>query len=443
MNEHTAPPTIPTGGFAPTETFLDCVHCGLCHGACPTYVALGTEADSPRGRIHLMRALQEGRLAVDAEAVRHLDLCLGCRGCETACPSGVAYGALIEAARPWIEARHRRPFLERWYRRATIAALTTPALLRVLLAPLRLLEMFGVLACVRRVAARLPAALRDAVRLMPVPLAPPATLLATTEPAGAERATVQLLAGCVMPELFGDTVRHTVDVLAANGCRVVVPPGQGCCGALALHAGDRDRCLAQARRTLDAIVAATPATGTPPAIVVNAAGCGALMKEYDALFADDPARAAAARAVAARVRDVTEILAELATAARGGLRPFRGPATSPRRVAYHDPCHLAHAQNVRAAPRALLAAIPGVELVRMDDEDLCCGSAGHYNVTQPAMARTLVERKVAAIRASGADVVATANAGCALQLESGLRAAGLAIPVRHVVDLLAEAYARR
>jgi glycolate oxidase iron-sulfur subunit len=244
-----------------------------------------------------------------------------------------------------------------------------------------------------------------------------------------------------MPELFGDTVRATVDVLAANGCRVMVPPGQACCGALALHAGDRERALAEARRTLDALVAATPANGPPPAIVVNAAGCGALMKEYGALFAGDPARAAHARAVAARVRDATEILAELAAPARGGLRPFAGPGP-PRRVAYHDPCHLAHAQGVRAAPRALLAAIPGITLVPMDDEDLCCGSAGHYNVTQPAMARMLVARKVAAIRASGADLVATANAGCALQLESGLRAAGLDVPVRHVVDILAEAYGR-
>ncbi len=427
---------IPAGGFAPTETFLDCVHCGLCHSACPTYVALGTEADSPRGRIHLMRALQEGQLPVDDEAVRHLDLCLGCRGCETACPSGVAYGTLIEAARPWIEARHRRPFGERWWRWSTIAVLTSPRVLRALLTPLRILEVVGVLALVRRVAGRLPAALRSAVQLIPVPLTAPATLPAATIPVGDERTTVQLLGGCVMPELFGDTVRNTVAVLAANGCRVLVPDGQGCCGALALHAGDRTRALAQARRTLDAIAAATPATGTPPPIVVNAAGCGALMKEYGALFADDPSRAALARTVAARVRDATELLAEI------GLRAL--PTTGmPRRVAYHDPCHLAHAQGIRGAPRALLAAIPGITLVPMDDEDLCCGSAGHYNVTQPAMARTLVARKVAAIRASGADLVATANAGCALQLEAGLRAAGVDVPVRHVVDLLAEAYARR
>jgi glycolate oxidase iron-sulfur subunit len=217
---------------------------------------------------------------------------------------------------------------------------------------------------------------------------------------------------------------------------VVLPPGQHCCGALALHAGDRQRAERQARQTLDALVAATPATGMAPPIVVNAAGCGAMMKGWAAFFANDPARAEAARAIAGRVRDATELLAAL------GLRPPAGDGPV-RRVAYHDPCHLAHAQGVRGAPRELLTAIPGVTLVPMDDEDLCCGSAGHYNVMQPAMARVLVARKVAAIRASGADLVATANAGCALQLEAGLRAAGLSTPVRHVLDLIADGYGRR
>lgn len=427
---------IPAGGFVPTARFLDCVHCGLCHSACPTYVELGTEADSPRGRIHLMRALQEGRLDVDAEAVRHLDLCLGCRGCETACPSGVAYGELIEAARPWIEARHRRPFGERWRRRLTLGILTAPRRLRALLVPLRVLESMGVLALVRRLARRLPSRLRSVIHLLPAALEPRATLPFETAAAGEERATVHLLAGCVMPELFGGTVRSTVAVLAANGYRVVVPPGQGCCGALALHGGDRERALAQARRNVDAITAAAPSSGAPPPIIVNAAGCGALMKNYGALFADDRERAVHARAIAARVRDATELLAEF----RLRPPPSGGPA---RRVTYHDPCHLAHAQGIRSAPRALLAAIPGLTVVPMEDEDLCCGSAGHYNVMQPALARRLVARKVAAIRASGAELVATANAGCALQLEAGLCAVDIAIPVRHVLDLLAEAYERR
>jgi glycolate oxidase iron-sulfur subunit len=305
-----------------------------------------------------------------------------------------------------------------------------------LLLPLRALERLGVLDMLRRVAPRLPATLRSLVQLMPTRLAPPAVLPLTTPAAGSERATVHLLAGCVMPELFGDTVRNTVAVLAVNGVRVVVPPRQACCGALALHAGDRERAVAQARGLIDAIDAVTPVGEPPPPLVANAAGCGALLKSYQTLFADDPARAGRAGAIAARVRDATELLADLS------LRPPPGGGP-PRRVAYHDPCHLAHAQGIRTAPRLLLAAIPGVTVVPMDDEDLCCGSAGHYNVMQPETARRLAARKVAAILASGADLVATANAGCALQLESGLRAAGSSIPVRHVLDLLAAAYAGR
>ncbi|MCC6848091.1 MAG: 4Fe-4S dicluster domain-containing protein [Deltaproteobacteria bacterium] len=420
---------LPPGGFVPTERLLDCVHCGLCQTACPTYLTLGTEADSPRGRIHLMRALQEGRLTLDADAVGYLDRCLGCRGCETACPSGVAYGELIEAVRPWVEARYRRPLPERWRRRLIVRALTTPRLLRALVTPLRALDRLGLLASGRALAARVVPGARLLPTSVPPRAAPPSAIAA----GDARAAPVHLVPGCVMPELCGDTVRSTARVLAANGWRVIVPPAVGCCGALALHAGERGAALAAARRTLDALVAAAPTDDGPP-IVVTAAGCGAMMKGWGALFTEDPARAAAAASVAHRVRDATELLAS---------RPLRVPAAlPPRRVAYHDPCHLAHAQGIRDAPRALLAAIPGVTLVAMEDEDLCCGSAGHYNVMQPAMARTLVARKVAAIRASGVDLVATANAGCALQLAAGLRAAALAIPVRHVVELLAEAYDR-
>ena len=418
-----------SGGFAPTARFLECVHCGLCHSACPTYVELGTEADSPRGRIHLMRALQEGTLPLDADAVAHLDLCLGCRGCETACPSGVRYGALIEAARPWVEERHRRPPRERLRRWAALVLLPYPRRLRVAVAPLRALERVGALRVARRLAARLPVRLRHLAHLLPERLERPAALPSETPPLGVERARVQLLAGCVMPELFPATVRSTIAVLAANGCHVSIPRGQGCCGALSLHAGDRATAERLARRNVDAF-------GSRPAevpIVVNAAGCGAFMKEYGALLAGDGAYAARARALAARVRDATEFLAAL---------PLRVPAASApaRRIAYHDPCHLAHAQGVREAPRALLRAIPGVTLVPMEDEDLCCGSAGHYNIMRPAMAARLVARKAAAIGASGAEQVATANAGCALQLQAGLRAAGSVLPVRHVLELLAEAY---
>jgi glycolate oxidase iron-sulfur subunit len=425
---------VPQGGFVPLGGFLECVHCGLCHSACPTYVELGTEADSPRGRIHLMRALQEGTLSLDDAAFRHLDLCLGCRGCETACPSGVGYGALIDAARPWVEAHCRRPLGTRLRRWAALAILPYPRRMRAALAPLRALERIGALARMRRLLPRLPPRLRYLASLLPEPLVPPARLAAETAARGGERAQVQLLVGCVMPELFATTVHNTVAVLAANGCRVLVPQRQACCGALSLHAGDRCTAERLARANIEAFetVSATHAGGGV-ALIVNAAGCGAMMKEYGVLLANDPAYAARAAALAGRVRDATEFLAAL---------PLWAPAGGGRtqRVVYHDPCHLAHAQGIRQAPRDLLAAIPGITVVTMDNEDLCCGSAGHYNVMQPAMARRLVARKVAAIQASGVDVVATANAGCALQLEAGLRGAGLPTRVRHVLDLLAEAY---
>jgi len=431
MREDLAAETVPpVGGFAPPRRFLDCVHCGLCHSACPTYLELGTEADSPRGRIHLLRALQDGTLMLDRTAAAHLDLCLGCRGCETACPSGVRYGVLIDAARPWIETHHRRPLGGRIRRRMALTLLPYPRRLRLALAPLRMLERAGALAPASRLLARMPKRLRYLVALLPERLGPPAYPSGETVPRGPERTRVQLLLGCVMPELFADTVRSTVAALAVNGCRVMVPAGQGCCGALSLHAGDRAMAERLARANIDAFGDASP--DVP--LVVNAAGCGAFMKEYGELLAHDPRYAAPARLLAKRVKDVSEMLVALP------LRAPTGPLPE-RRVAYHDPCHLAHAQGIRQAPRDLLSAIPGVRIVPMESEDLCCGSAGHYNVMRPDVARRLVARKVEAIRASGAELVATANAGCALQLRAGLRAAGIETPVRHVIDLLADAYA--
>ena len=416
--------------FLPAEQLLDCVHCGLCHSACPTYVELGTEADSPRGRIHLMAALQDESCVLDEAVVRHLDLCLGCRGCETACPSGVRYGALIEAARPWIEARHRRPAMERIRRGVTLGVLPYRRRVAALLAPLRLLERWGLLGRLRTLGERCFPSLRYVLGLLPSPLV--RAVVPERLPAyGTSRLKARLLVGCVMPELFGATVENTVEVLRRVGATVLVPRRQGCCGALSLHAGDRETARRLARANIEAFESSDPLAP----IVVNAAGCGACLREYGELLADDPRYAARARRLAARVRDVTELVAS------GSLPPIPA-ATVSYRVAYHDPCHLAHAQGIREAPRSLVAAIPGYTLVPMDDEDLCCGSAGHYNVMQPAMARRLVTRKVAAIRASGVDLVATANAGCALQLEAGLRAEGLDIPVRHVVDLLADAYRR-
>jgi len=399
--------------FVESEHLLACVHCGLCLASCPTYVALGTEADSPRGRIHLMRALEEGRRAPTPDAIAHLDACLGCRACETACPSGVPYGRLIEAARPWIETRRPRPV--QLARRALAAALTSP--LGTL--PLRL-------------ARALPGLKPLARRLKLRPLAYAASLPRprgrgrlpeVLEPDGPPRGTAVLLTGCVAGALFDDTNRATAALLRRAGVRVVVPRTQGCCGALGMHLGQGDSARAQAEAT----AAALDVAGADW-VVANAAGCGAMLHDWAHLLPDDPH----ARAVAAKARDALELLAELGLPA-----PERGLARS---VAVHDPCHLAHGQGVRTPVRALLASVPGVELRELTESDWCCGSAGTYNLTEPSMAAQLADRKLDRIAASGAEVVAAANPGCLLQIRAGALLRGLEVEVVHPIDLLAAAH---
>jgi glycolate oxidase iron-sulfur subunit len=415
-----------SAAFAPAERFLDCVHCGLCLAACPTYVENGLEADSPRGRIYLMRSLQEGRLAATAETVRHLDLCLGCRACETACPSGVRYGELIEAARTFVEARYRRPWPAR-LQRAALARLFPSPRGRRWLARAAALTPRGVLAALAR-ARPLPAAVRYRVALAAaLPRPEPGALPAVIEPDGHQRGTVGLLTGCIADTFFGGTNRAAAGLLARAGFRVVVPRDQTCCGAVLLHLGQHDATVAFARRNV-AVFAAAGAD----VVATTAAGCGAMLRGYGALLADEP-DAVAAAALAARARDVTEILAAAGLPAPGRRLD--------RRVTYHDACHLAHAQGVRSAPRDLLRQIPGVELVELAESDHCCGSAGTYNLTEPAMARRLLARKVDHVLATGAAVVATANPGCALQLRAGLLLRGAGLAVAHPVDLLARAYA--
>jgi len=403
--------------FVAYDKFLDCVHCGLCLQACPTYVELGTEMDSPRGRIYLMKGLEEGTLPMTPDVARHLDLCLGCRACETACPSGVHYGELIESARSYVEEQHRRPLVDRLRRRAITLLFPRPQLLRALLLPLRLLELMGILGAVRRVSAS--AAMLPRLRWWgPLPPVVPAH--------GAEQQRVGLVAGCVAQVLFAETNRATVRVLARNGCSVVTPARQTCCGALYLHGGARRAALDCARRNIDEF------PSDVSAIVVNAAGCGAMLKEYGTLLADDPAYAARARVFSDKVRDISEFLAALPI--KPPCRPLHA------RVTYHDACHLAHGQGVRDAPRQLLRQIPGVELIELAESDTCCGSAGSYNLTEPAMARRLGDRKAANIRATGASCVAAANPGCVMQIQASLRRAGVDATVLHPVELLDRAY---
>jgi glycolate oxidase iron-sulfur subunit len=410
-----------------------CVHCGLCLAYCPTFAVLGTEMDSPRGRIVLIKSLAEGRITLTASAARHLDLCLGCRACETVCPSGVPYGQLIEAARAEIERRRpggpgRRLF--RWLNFSVL--LPHPRRLALAAAGLRCYQASGLQRLVRAsgLLRLLPGPLRAWEPLLP-PLPPAADRAPLPERVLADpprRATVGLLAGCIQQVAFGPQNRATARVLARNGAEVLVPRGQACCGALHAHAGEHAQALALARRTIEGFERA----GVEH-VIVNTSGCGAHMKAYGTLLAGDPAWRERAARFAARVLDIAEFLARA---------PLRGPLGEVRRlVTYHDPCHVAHGQKIRDEPRALLAQVPGLRLVELGEADWCCGSAGTYNLTEPEMAGRLLERKVRHIQATGAEAVVTANPGCIIQIAQGLRARGSRIPVLHLVDVLDEAYA--
>jgi glycolate oxidase iron-sulfur subunit len=401
------------------EGILDCMHCGICLPQCPTYRVLEQEMDSPRGRVYLMRAATEGRIGLSENFVRHMDRCLGCRACETACPAGVPFGRLLEETRGQIERLVPRSPGRRLLGRLLLGGLTDRRRLGWLLAAARLYQASGLRALVRGTGV-LGAVPRLAVmeRLLPARSAGRgAPLPRERAPAGASRGTVALLDGCVQAQMFPDVNRAAVDLLARAGYRVVVPEGQGCCGALHLHWGDREGGRALARRNVAAL-------GEADWIVTTAAGCGATMRDYGHLLGDDPR---AAR-LAERVRDVTELLAAHPP---GPLHPLDLTVT------YHEPCHLAHGQRVREAPRALLRAIPGLRLVELAESDLCCGSAGVYNLLEPEIAGRLLARKVEHIVATGAPIVATGNPGCLLQIQMGMRVRGLALAVHHPVELLA------
>jgi glycolate oxidase iron-sulfur subunit len=376
--------------------------------------------DSPRGRVYLMRAATEGRIGLTENFLLHMDRCLGCRACETACPAGVPFGRLIEETRGQIARKVPRPLGRRLLGRLLLGVFPERRRLSRLLALTGLYQRSGLQRLVRgsRLLRSLPRL--DAMeRLLPSrPAAPASPLPALTLPAsGSPRGTVALLEGCVQAVLFPEVNRATVALLARAGYRIVVPGGQGCCGALHLHWGDRAAARALARRNLAAL-------GDADWIVTNAAGCGAALRDYGHLLGEDPR----ALALAGRVRDVTELLADHLPGPRGSLDLT---------VTYHEPCHLAHGQRVREAPRALLRAIPGLRLVELPESDLCCGSAGVYNLLEPEIAGRLLARKLDRVAGTGAAVVATGNPGCLLQLRRGLADRGLAVRAYHPVEILA------
>lgn len=411
---------------APSKELLSrCVHCGFCLPTCPTYAVLGVEMDSPRGRIKLMQTVWDGRIDVASGGfTQHIDACLDCRACETACPSGVEYGKLVEGARAELElARKRGPAARLVRAIAFRTLLPRPAVLASFARFSVLAKHLGAGAVLRAIGL---GRLADLLALVPQ-RATSQSLPGRFAPLGLRRGRVALFTGCVMRAAFADTNAATARVLARNGIEVLVPDVQTCCGALHAHAGAREDSRALARRNIAALEALDV-----DAFIVNAAGCGAHLKEYGWLLKDDTAWSQRAGAFAARFRDAGEYLADVGLVAQ--------PGTLRVRAAYDDPCHLLHGQRIKDQPRQLLAAIPGLELVPLVEADMCCGSAGTYNVTQPALSKALLDRKMAHVIASGAEMLVTANPGCQMQLEAGVQASGAPVTVMHLMDVLDRAY---
>ena len=415
------------------EDLQRCVHCGYCICDCPTYLELGTEAESPRGRLHLISALSERRVSATAALVAHLDRCVQCRACETVCPSNVAFGRIMERGRALVlrGVGGRAPL--GWRLRAALASflLPHPGRLRFVAGLLRFYQRSGFQKLVRstRLLKLIPGHLYEMEQFMPpLPDAIPALVEVTRPSDGDPAHRVALLAGCVTPLLYPNLHEATVRVLVRNGCEVLLPPKQTCCGALHVHAGDLKAARRLARQNIDAFLA----LGVE-AVITNAAGCGSTMKEYGELLKGDPQYAEKAAMFSALVKDVTEYLVALGLNVEMGI--VRG------RVTYQDSCHLAHAQKIKAQPRAILQAIPGLDLVELPDADRCCGSGGIYNLTQPEMSWRLLEEKMKRVAATKAGILATANTGCMMQLQAGLRRFGpKKTQMAHVVELLDEAY---
>jgi glycolate oxidase iron-sulfur subunit len=419
------------------ELILDCVHCGLCTASCPTYVETSNEGDSPRGRIYLMRQVIDGALALDDDVKRHLDLCLNCRACETACPSGVQYGKLIEPFRVFMnEAEPGRQvrtlnavqrfmlfriFPHRWRN-------------RVALAPARLMQWTGLDWLTEKTGLThlLPKSLRSMKNMLPDLKPHYGQLPEVLEPAGKYRARVALFLGCVADSLYPETNLNTARVLQANGCEVWIPRTQGCCGALHYHAAEEPAAREFASANLEAFSAKDAERfRSVDAIITNAAGCGAQLKDYAHMMHDTLEAVVAAR-FQSKVRDVHEFLMEL-----GPVKPTH---PLPIKATYHDACHLRHAQQIFKQPRALLEMIPGLELVPLPESELCCGAAGSYNLTQPEMATRLGDRKAANIIATGAKAMFTGNVGCLMQISRYLKTMGYPIWTAHPVDALWASY---
>lgn len=427
-----AHPETPGAGIQ-YDRFLDCVHCGLCTSACPTYLETGNENDSPRGRIYLMRAVTDGRIELTDPVARHLELCLDCRSCETACPSGVQYGRLIEPFRVDMQRqgiKSEASHVPNWFKQAVLYGLFPYAnRLRITLAPAKWMQALRLDRLAERIGLmnRLPTPLRRMQRLLPPLTKTPPPLPEVLPARGTRRSRVILFTGCVADAMFRHVHWATARVLQANGCEVLVPRDQVCCGAIHYHSGAGEPALDFARRNVETFER-LQSGGTIDAVIVNVAGCGSMLKDYGHIAHELKADDDRFGCFATKVKDVSEFLIDL------------GPVTPTNEVrlkaTYHDACHLCHAQKIREQPRKLLSMIPGLELVPLTESDICCGAAGSYNLTEPEMADRLGRRKAAHIAETGADAVISANAGCTLQIQAMLRETGHPLPVLHPVELL-------
>ena len=420
---------LSVGGVTADELYR-CVHCGLCLNECPTYLELGLETESPRGRLALMKAVAEGRFGYTDKLVEHMDLCLLCRACEAACPSGVPFGSLMTETRARIQEQTPQPFIERTVKNFVFRHMF-PHKRRLGLAfgMLALYQASGVQWLVRksRILSLLPSRLSQMESMLPkLALSPyPRGRAKSVAAVGEQKQRVALFSGCIMPLVFGPVNRATVNVLSKNGCTVDIPGAQGCCGALNVHSGERKAARDMARKNIDAFESADT-------VVVNAAGCGAMLKEYEELLEHDARYSEKAKAFTSKVKDVNEFLAAL---------PLVPPKTGfKKRVTYQDSCHLAHAQRIKEAPRKVLSSIPGVEFSEMRNSDRCCGAAGIYNIVNPDLSMQILDSKMRDVMEVDADFVTTANPGCMLQLDLGLRKNGQTTRSYHVVELLDQAY---
>ena len=424
------------------DRLMDCVHCGLCLAQCPTYAELGQEADSPRGRIYLMRALAEGRTELTPKIVEHFDLCLGCRACETACPSGVQYGALIEGTRAFVRESHERSRGEKLIAKVVETVFPNPNLLEAALLPVRVLRRSGAMKLLHKSGLLKALKLDDMEALLPK-LPPMQTRMKFAErwrARGEKQASVGMITGCVMQVMQSNINAATARMLCKAGCDVAAPRTQNCCGALHAHSGAMDEAKKLAQRNIEVFEKHESDHGALDAIIINAAGCGAALKEYGHWFAGDDNWENRARDFSAKVKDVSEFLALPKYKSRlAVLISEKFVTRNSSIVTYHDACHLAHGQGVRTQPRALLDMIPGLDFAALNESEMCCGSAGIYNITQPEMAMRLLERKMKNINDSKAKTVVTGNPGCMMQLQLGAKKTGQNFVVKHPVEVLDEA----